>query len=47
MERTIPAIKELHTSEDLERTQERRRVGRRGRVLVSFKEKDILTAGCL
>lgn len=47
MERTTPTIKVLHIPADLERTRERRRVQGGKQVLVSFKEKDILSAGCL
>lgn len=48
MERATPIIKELQTPADVERKQERRRGERWGKketeVLVSFKEKDTLTA---
>lgn len=40
MERTTPPIKELQTPADLERRQERSRMGKKEtEVLVSFKEK--------
>lgn len=41
MERTTPTIKELQTGADLERKQERRRVGGKKKpVVVSLKGKD-------
>lgn len=52
MERATPTIKGSQKPADVERKQERRGrkgegVGKRNKVLVSFKEKDTLTAGCL
>lgn len=47
MERTTPTIKELQTPADLERRRVGKKKQKQKQVLVSFKEKDTLTAGCL